>query len=734
MILSIWRYSHLSLAVSSFVFILIASVTGIILAFEPIDHAALDYQPVDTSELQISEVIRTLQSNYDEVLSLEVDEQGFAIASVFSMEGDSGDFYINPKTGEKIGELKGQSSLFKFATSLHRSLFLKSAGRIFVGITSFLLFLISITGLILVIKRQQGFKAIFDKIVRENFYSYYHIYLGRLSLIPIIIITVTGVFLSLLRFNIIPEVRLSHTINEEKLVENTQRTLSNFPALEHIYLDDIRSIEFPFSEDASDPFKISLQNKEILVNQYTGEVVSELSYPLVNLISGYSYNLHTGRGNVIWAIILALSCISILFFIYSGFAITLKRRKSLLKNKFKKDEAEIIILVGSETGSTMSFAKLFQQELIKNGKKVFIAQMDQYAVFKKMEQLVIFTSTYGDGEPPANAKKFLRKFNNIEQKNSFSYSVVGFGSLAYPSYCKYAFDVDQQLLEDEGSIQFLQPYTINNKSWEAFDQWVDQWSNKFGITVNVPRDNDVTKQRKKTKKYRILYKTKANESPDNTFVVGLAPIKKQKIKSGDLLAIYPTKNDHERLYSIGKDQNGDILLSIKKHEFGLCSNFLNDVEVGSTIDAVKIKNPDFHFKASRNAIMIATGTGIAPFIGMMQENAKKQAVTLYWGARNSESLNVYKNRIDSFLKDGRLAEFLPAYSRISKDKIYVQHLIARDAEKIAKSLNDGIVIMICGSILMQKEVVKILTEICENHNKKPLSYYQKKGQLKMDCY
>ncbi|MDN3595469.1 PepSY domain-containing protein [Zunongwangia endophytica] len=734
MILSIWRYSHLSLAVSSFVFILIASVTGIILAFEPIDHAALDYKPADNSVLPVSEVIKILQSSYDEVLSLEVDAQGFTVASVFSMEGDSGDFYINPETGIKIGEIEHQSSVFQFATSLHRSLFLKSTGRIFVGITSFLLFLINISGLILVIKRQQGFKAIFDKIVRENFYSYYHIYLGRLSLIPIIIITVTGVFLSLLRFNIIPEVRLAHTINEEKLVENPQRILSDFPSLEHIYLDDVRSIEFPFSEDASDPFKISLQNKEILVNQYTGEVISELPYPLINLISGYSYNLHTGRGNVIWAVILALSCISILFFIYSGFAITLKRRKSLLKNKFKKDEAEIVILVGSETGGTMSFAKLFQQELIKNGKKVFIAQMDQYAVFKKMGQLVIFTSTYGDGEPPANAKKFLRKFNNIEQKNTFSYSVVGFGSLAYPSYCKYAFDVDQQLYENEVSHQFLKPYTINNKSWEAFDQWVDQWSNKVGITVNVPRDNDVTKQRKKTKKYKILYKTKASESPDDTFVVGLAPIKKQKIKSGDLLAIYPTKNDHERLYSIGKDQEYNILLSIKKHEFGLCSNFLNDAKEGSEIDAVKVKNPDFHFNLSKNTIMIATGTGIAPFIGMMQENAKKQTITLYWGGRNEASFNVYKNRIDSFLNNGRLTEFLPAYSRISKEKVYVQHLVARDAEKIAKSLQDGSVIMICGSILMQKEIVKSLTEICKNYNNKPLSFYQKKGQLKMDCY
>jgi sulfite reductase (NADPH) flavoprotein alpha-component len=38
MTISIWRYSHLALAISAALFILIASITGIILAFEPISE------------------------------------------------------------------------------------------------------------------------------------------------------------------------------------------------------------------------------------------------------------------------------------------------------------------------------------------------------------------------------------------------------------------------------------------------------------------------------------------------------------------------------------------------------------------------------------------------------------------------------------------------------------------------------------------------------------------------
>lgn len=733
MILSIWRYSHLALAVSSFLFILLASVTGIILAFEPIDHAALNYSG-DQTQIPVTQLIDTLKSSYDEVLSVEIDEAGFVKASVLSMEGDSGDFYINPLTGKKVGEIEKQAEIFQFATSLHRSLFLKSTGRFFVGLASFLLFLISITGLILIIKRQQGIRAFFNRIIRDNFYSYYHIYLGRLSFIPIIIITLTGVYLSLQRFEILPDIVLTHDVDYAAITDSPQRNLAEFPALKNITIADVRYIEFPFSPDVEDPYKVSLTDRELLVNQVTGEVISELSYPLVNMLSYYSTVLHTGRGSVIWAVILAAACFSILFFIYSGFKMTFMRRKGRIKNKFKAAQSEIVILVGSETGSTMSFASLFYKELLNKGIKVHLTQMDKYQQFPKMKQLVIFTSTYGDGDPPANATKFLNLLNTFKDVPQFEYSVVGFGSLAYPSYCKYAFDVDEALRASPEAKELLKVYTINNKSWEAFDQWVDQWGERLALKLEVPRDNTVTKPRKKPQKFEVIAKTKAQESPDDTFLVTVRPEKSIKFRSGDLLAIYPQKDTHERLYSIGKNLDGELLLSIKRHEFGLCSNYLNDIEVGASLNAVRVKNPEFHLKKNQNAILIATGTGIAPFLGMMADNENKKERVLYWGAKNEVSFALYENQISTALERGLLSKFVPVYSRLGKEKIYVQHVIASNHLAFSKALKNGTVLMICGSISMQKEVIAALQVICETYQLKSLSYYQQRGQIKMDCY
>ncbi|MEH6659403.1 PepSY domain-containing protein [Leeuwenhoekiella marinoflava] len=733
MILSLWRYSHLVLAVSSFLFILVASLTGIILAFEPINHAVLDYSE-GQKNIPVTQLIEVLKSNYDEVLSVAIDESGFVKASVLSMEGDSGDFYINPLTGKKVAEIEKQAAIFQFATSLHRSLFLKSTGRFFVGLASFLLFLISITGLVLIIKRQQGIRALFNRVIKDNFYSYYHIYLGRLLLVPILIITVTGVYLSLQRFEILPKVILSHDVDYTSIKDSPQRSLVEFPALRNVKLADLRYIEFPFSPDAEDPYKISLKNKEILVNQVTGEVISELSYPFVTMMSHYSTVLHTGRGSVIWSLVLAAACVSIVFFIYSGFKMTFMRRQGKIKNKYKASECEIVVLVGSETGSTLSFGSLFYKELLKKDKKVFLTQMDKYQKFSKMEQLVIFTSTYGAGEPPANASKFISQLQKTSIDQNFKYSVVGFGSLAYPSYCKFAFDVDEALSSCTSAQELLKLYTINNKSWEAFDQWVDQWGERLGLALDVPRDNLVTKPRKKPKKFKVMINTKAEDSPDGTFLVALEPEKAVQFKPGDLLAIYPEKDSHERLYSIGKNLEGQLLLSIKKHEFGLCSNYLNNLNVGESLSAVRVRNPEFHLKKSQKAIMIATGTGIAPFLGMMADNHSKKDLVLYWGGKNERSYSLYKSQIETALDCGYLSTFIPAYSRISDNKIYVQDLIAKDHYIFSNALKQGTVLMICGSIIMQKEVVAALQVVCENYNLNSLSFYQKRGQVKMDCY
>lgn len=730
MSISIWRYSHLALAISSFIFIFLASVTGIILAFQPISNNLQPYKVVNFEEITLAETLNGIKKNYDEVLDLQIDANGFVLIDAIDREGEMVNGYINPYTNKYLGKRIETSKFFQWVTNFHRSLFLKGIGRFFVGLCSFLLFLIAVSGSILILKRQRGIKQFFSKIVNDNFNQYWHVVLGRLSLIPIIIITITGVYLSLEKFDLLPKNNTKHQIDFELLSETPKLQIKDFELFKTIKLSNVKQVEFPFSNDVEDFYTIKLKDKEIVVNQFTGEVLSEINYPLVTLFSSLSFNLHTGSGSILWSIILAIASVNILFFIYSGFDMTLKRRASKLKNKHKKDDCKYVILVGSENGSTLSFANALHQQLLKIGETSHITELNTYATFEKVEHLIIVTATYGQGEAPTNANKFLKRLETIKQVQPFTFSVVGFGSLAYPDFCQFAFDVDKALLNTNGK-QLLEPFTIHDKSYDAFYKFTNQFGEKVGLQISISKSKLTTKPNQ-NKKLKVVNKTEVEANVDNTFLLTLKPKKIHKFTSGDLLAVYPKNDYRERLYSIGK-VDGNIQLSIKYYKNGLGSNYLNDFKLNETFKARIIQNSAFHFpkKASR-VILIANGTGIAPFLGMLHQN-KHTETHLYFGLRTQASFSMYSNQINTFLQQKKLTKNHLVLSQEAEKK-YVQDALNLDGVFIAQTLYNGGFVMICGSLAMQKGVLSVLESICVAYNNKPLSYYQNNQQLKMDCY
>ena len=104
---------------------------------------------------------------------------------------------------------------------------------------------------------------------------------------------------------------------------------------------------------------------------------------------------------------------------------------------------------------------------------------------QKAKYLIIFTSTYGDGEAPDSARKFEKLFKTIQPKSSLNFCVVGFGSLLYPKYCNFAIRVDE-LLEKNTSFKRMLPLVkINEQSEVAFTDWVKKWNNKTGMDLKV---------------------------------------------------------------------------------------------------------------------------------------------------------------------------------------------------------------------------------------------------------
>ncbi|WP_269235654.1 PepSY domain-containing protein [Flavobacterium flavigenum] len=727
MTLSFWRYAHLSLALFSSVFLILASVTGIILAIDAAQEKTLPYKGAGFNQITLGETLPVLRKAYPEITELSVDYNQFVTLQAIDENGDDINAYIDPKTGKILGTPEKKSEFIQWITGFHRSLFLHEAGRFFVGTISFCLLLISISGFVLVLKRQRGIRNFFSKVIKEYFAQYYHVVLGRLALIPIFIIALTGTYLSLERFNFFMGDNKVKPVKTE-LSEEAKKT----SIFKNTFLSDIKKIEFPFTDDPEEYYIIELKDREIEVNQITGAVVSEKRFPNTVPLSALSLDLHTGRINAVWAIILALACVNILFFIYSGFTITLKRRSSRIKNKYKAHESSIILLVGSENGSTFRFANAILNQLTDQGHKAFISELNRFSVYPKAEHIIVFSSTHGLGDAPSNGTQFKSLLNKQHQQQKINFSVVGFGSESYPDFCKFAVEIDQLLENQNWAERFLELQTVNDKSAVEFVNWVKLWSKKTGIPLAVTPSlyNHVPKG---LQKLMVLDKTAISET-EHTFILTLRANMRAKFKSGDLLAIYPANDSRERLYSIG-NHSGNIQLVVKLHPHGLGSGFLNNLEIGNILKARIISNKSFHFpdKAPKVAL-ISNGTGIAPFLGMIEQNKKKTETHLYSGFRiETETVSGYKKFSDEMIQRQKLMGFHLALSR-EGDHIYVMDLIKRDADFFIDLLQQGGVIMICGSLAMQKDVEAILNELCLINSIKNLYDYKKNGQLLTDCY
>ncbi|GAB2686232.1 hypothetical protein GCM10027037_05070 [Mucilaginibacter koreensis] len=731
MTISVWRYSHLALAVSSFLLLTLASVTGIILAFEPLTQKVQAYRTDGFNEITLSEALPVIKKQYPGVSELTVDANQFVQLKGSDAQGKNMLAYIDPRTGKILGHPGPKNEFFQWVTSLHRSLFLHETGRFFIGLTAFLLLLIAISGTLLILQRQRSLKRFFGKIARDGFAQYYHVVLGRLSLIPIIIIALTGTYLSLNKFGIIADPKITSKVDFDAIREKPERKLTDIAIFKNTKLAQVQSIEFPFSEDVEDYYTLKLTDRELTVNQVTGDILSEVKYPTTLLLTNLSLNLHTGRTNAIWAVILAIASANILFFIYSGFVITWKRISNRTKNKYTANEARFVMLVGSENGSTFGFAQAIHRQLLKQGEKSFISQLNDYTLYPKADHLIICTSTYGLGDAPANARKFPSLLAKYVQQQKITYSTIGFGSHAYPDFCKFAFEVNALMAQQPWAVALTDIHTVNDKSREEFRLWAEAWSSRSGVVIDALAEMQSAKPMR-LETLTVAHTTAAN-SVEGTFGLSLQSQKKLKVTSGDLLAVYPQNDYRERLYSIGLIEN-QIRLSVRLHPNGLGSGFLHGLKPGDTLKARIVNNNHFHFpQKATQVIMVSNGTGIAPYLGMISQNESTVPCHLYCGFRTSASFSNYQEFLDQHQAVQKLAGYQVALSR-EGNRQYISTLIARDANFVAQVLKDGGVMMLCGSLSMQKDVLTLLETICMHKTGKELSYYQSHGQILMDCY
>jgi sulfite reductase (NADPH) flavoprotein alpha-component len=185
-----------------------------------------------------------------------------------------------------------------------------------------------------------------------------------------------------------------------------------------------------------------------------------------------------------------------------------------------------------------------------------------------------------------------------------------------------------------------------------------------------------------------------------------------------------------RLYSISSAPDAhenEVHLTVGLHKFkvndtekiGLASDFLANYPKNTPLNFYIHKNSIFKLPAEdKDIIMIGAGTGIAPFRSFLFQRDAENASGKNWlifGEQHFALDFYYQTEIQEFLSTGVLTKLDTAFSRDTKEKIYVQHRLKQQANTLYEWLENGAYLYVCGqknpmSIDVENTIIEIIAE------------------------
>ncbi len=134
----------------------------------------------------------------------------------------------------------------------------------------------------------------------------------------------------------------------------------------------------------------------------------------------------------------------------------------------------VTLLYGSQTGNAESLAKKFIKLLKKSGFEPEIHDLAAYdrSRITKEKNLLVITSTYGDGEPPDNAADFYNWIlsDSAPRLDGVNFSVLALGDTSYPDFCKCGIDFDTRF-ESLGATRVFKRIDSDVDTDAPFAEW-----------------------------------------------------------------------------------------------------------------------------------------------------------------------------------------------------------------------------------------------------------------------
>lgn len=132
------------------------------------------------------------------------------------------------------------------------------------------------------------------------------------------------------------------------------------------------------------------------------------------------------------------------------------------------------IFYGSETDTALDLAETLGETLEAQeiSHEVIDMQDVEPSCLAQGGPALIITSTFGDGEPPYNARDFYENLHkeDMARLEGLPFAVLALGDRSYPHYCQCGKDFDTRL-EALGGTRILERHDCDGDPTPVFEAW-----------------------------------------------------------------------------------------------------------------------------------------------------------------------------------------------------------------------------------------------------------------------